>query len=220
MILRVLGSIYAKSEPSARQMLILGLCYLALSFSYSFIGFLHPEPTTFLPEYTYSSFTLEILGHFAFGVIATLPLLDLDLALLGGACAVLIDSDHVLDSLNLGVSGRPDHSILFVLISMLVMFALVRKVGLSRSTQVKIMFLAPAIVLNHLSFDVFAGGGSTFQLLIPFSFQSIALSYGAWYPLLLAAMMFSALGCLSSKHWGENNRREKIRSKELEIQQT
>jgi hypothetical protein len=174
--------------------------YLAIAATYSLVALLHYQPVSSLPEYTYSSFALEILGHFAFGTIAALPLLDLDFALIGGACAVLIDSDHILDALNLGVSGRPDHSIMFAFVSAALLFLVARKMNFSRLRQIKTIFLGPMIVLAHISYDIlYARGPSTFQLFIPFNFQEVTLPYSDWYILLFEAIMVSAVAYLVSR---------------------
>jgi hypothetical protein len=203
-----LKSLSSPISSHLRTVIAVALCYVCFAFAFSFIGFLHPESASFLPEWTYSSFGIEILGHFAFGFAAALPMLDLNIAILGGTCSVLIDSDHILDSLNIGVSGRPDHSISFILFSAIFLFVLGRsKLNVfSKSSKVKLVALAPVVVINHVSYDIFASGGSgsSFPLLIPFSYMQIPFSYGDWYTLFIAALIISGLGYLVSKRLSYN----------------
>lgn len=95
--------------PSFKKLSLIAIFYAVLSFAYSTIGFLHPQIAPHYHEYIGLRLVTEILGHFSFGFIAAIPLLDLQMALLTGTGAVLIDSDHFLSALNFDVSGRPDH---------------------------------------------------------------------------------------------------------------
>ena len=197
-------------KPKLRRFAIFAVAYVSIAFSYSFIGFLHIQPLSFVPEYTYASFTIEILGHIGFGLVAALPLLDFELILLGGASAVLIDTDHFLSSLKFGVSGRPDHSVFFILVSAVLLVLIARQMNLSKQSQIRLAFLAPAIVMSHIAYDLFAAGGtSTFPLFVPFDFQELALPYSDWYVLLIGAITLTAIGYLVSKRF---EKRELIQS--------
>ena len=205
-----------------RFVIILSVCYTAISFGYSFIGFAIRQPTVHFHEYTPSRFFLEVGGHFAFGVIAALPLMDISLMLLAGAMAVGIDSDHILGALNLSISGRPDHSFLYAIISAFFLVLIAKRVvpngavngkkGQERDKKRgrkeimirKILLVPPITLLAHISFDIFAayrifpsvppGGGASFPLFVPFSFQTVQFGYSAWIWFEITALVIAVVG--------------------------
>ena len=69
-------------------------------------------------------------------------------------------------------------------------------------------FVAPVVLLAHLSYDVFAASGTTFQILIPFSYQEYYFPYYTWLILEAAAVFVSLLGLQFSKVY---SRQEKQR---------
>ena len=180
-------------------MVAIALFYTVLSFSYSFVGFLHYQPGSHFHEYAFAKLAIEIGGHFIFGFAAAIPLLDFGVAILAGSLAVLLDSDHILSALNFPVSGRPDHSLLFMLVSTLLILYLGSRMRLSRNLILKLVFVGPVTLLAHISYDVFAASGSTFQLLIPFDFAQIYLPYYAWAVFEAAALLLSFLGLYLSR---------------------
>lgn len=186
------------SRRRFEALIVIAAFYTVLSFAYSFVGFLHYQPGSHYHEYALGKLTLEISGHFLFGVIAALPLLDVGLALLTGSLAVLIDIDHVLSALNYDVSGRPDHSILYVAVSALFIFYAGKRSRLSEVTTTKLAFVAPIAVLAHFSFDVFASSGTIFQALIPFSFQRFYFPDFTWAILEAVALLVSCLALYAS----------------------
>lgn len=160
--------------------------FAIFAFAYSFIGLLHPQ-LIHLHEYSLTSSVVEVGGHIAFGVLVTLPLWNLRYALLGGGVAIFIDSDHVLGALNVPVSSRPDHSILFVLASTAFIYAILRKNGgMGNADAVKASAVVAGAFLAHLSYDVFAavsvfgGAGYAFPLYVPFSFALVPMPYYSW----------------------------------------
>ena len=183
--------------------ILFALAFVALSFLYSFTGFVFNEPTLHLHEYSLSSFVFEIGGHFLFGAVAALPLLDFELSILAGLCAVLIDSDHILGTLNLNLVNRPDHSILFVVVATVYSYLVARRYfrGTGRVRIVKVAAVIPVAILAHLSYDVlaaqllFAGRGSSFPLFIPFSFELVPFGFWTW-PAFEASALFLSLVCL------------------------
>lgn len=192
-----------------RKIAILAIFYAALSFAYSFIGFIHPEPSPAF-EFGTSRLLIEILGHFVFGFVAAIPLLDFELSALTGALAVLIDSDHILSTLNLPVSGRPDHSILYALVSLIALVYIGTRLGLDLSTITKLAFIAPITVLSHVSYDVFAGTGASFPLFVPFDFGGITLPDYSWLILEGAATILSIVAYYVARKYGA----EKLLKKE------
>ncbi len=194
--------------PHFKKIVLLGLFYAALAFLYSAIGFLHPEASHF-HEYTGTKFAIEVLGHFSFGFIASIPLWDLEISLLTGAAAVLIDTDHVLSALCINISGRPDHSFLFVLVSAVILFYFVERSNFPKISLIKFMFFAPIVVFSHISYDIFAvplGSSSSFQLLIPFSFELVTIPYDYWILFEAVALILSFVGYFLANRFGEEKK--------------
>jgi hypothetical protein len=182
-------------------LILLALFYAALSFAYSLTGFLHFEPASHVHEYSPSKLAIEVLGHFAFGFLASLPLFDFDLSLLTGSLAVLIDSDHILTALGFPVVGRPDHSILYAVVSLIALVAIGRKLNLPKQVLVKLAFVAPITVLSHIAYDVFASTGPTFPLFVPFDFGEIYIPYEFSYLLEALAFLLALLGYFVSRKY-------------------
>jgi len=159
--------------------------FALFAFAYSFVGFLHPQ-SIHLHDYSIPGAFVEVGGHILFGLLVAVPFLDLRLLLLSGSFAVLVDSDHILGALNLPVASRPDHSIVFILASSVFVYALSRRARLDRQTSAKVVTLAPAALLSHLSYDVlaavgiFGGAGYAFPLLAPYSFAPITMPAYSW----------------------------------------
>lgn len=187
--------------PGFRKLLFLAIFYAVLAFAYSTIGFLHPQIAPHYNEYNGLRLVTEIVGHFSFGFIAAMPLLDLQLALLTGTGAVVIDSDHILSSFGFNISGRPDHSFLFIFVSAAILFLMAKRYGgFTKSFLAKFAYFAPIVLFSHIAFDIFAGGPQ-FQLFIPFSFETFTLPNRYWIVFEALALLLSCLGYLSSLRW-------------------
>ncbi|MGI0090118.1 MAG: hypothetical protein ACREBS_00270 [Nitrososphaerales archaeon] len=195
-----------KYLPNLKKIALLAIFYAGLSFAYSMIGFLHPEIGSHYHEYLAPRLLIEIAGHFSFGFIAAIPFLDLELSLLIAAGAVLIDTDHILSALNLNVSGRPDHSFFFVFVSAAILIWMAVRFGFVKSFLIKMLYFAPVVVFSHISYDIFTAPGSSFQLLIPFSFESLTLPYYYWIIFETAALILSYTAHLSSRRWGQRSK--------------
>jgi len=182
----------------------IAIFYAALSFAYSFIGFLHYEPGSHFHEYSGARLAVEVGGHLLFGFIAAIPFLDLRISLLTSGLAILIDVDHILSALNFDVSGRPDHSIMYAIISSLFIVYLATKLRLSKQVRIKLAFVGTVTILAHLSYDVFAAQGSSFQIFIPFSFQSVSFGFDSWVYLEAAALVVAFLGLLFARRFGRS----------------
>jgi hypothetical protein len=188
-------------DKRIRKIIILALFYAGLSLAYSLMGFIQPTPVE-PAEYSPSRLIVEISGHFIFGLLASLPLLDLQLNLLTGALAVLIDSDHSLATLGFPVTGRPDHSILYAIVSLVALVYVAKKMGFDNSTLIKIAFIAPITLLAHISYDVFVGPGPGFPLLVPFDFSVYTLPSYFSYVLEIAAFLLSIVAYFVSRKYG------------------
>lgn len=157
-------------------------------------------------EYTGSKLFIEILGHFSFGFIASIPFWDLEISLLTGAAAVFIDADHILSALGINVSGRPDHSFLFVIVSAIILFYVVMRSNFPNIFLAKFVFFAPVVVFSHVAYDIFAvplGSSSTFQLFIPFSFAEVSFPYNYWILFEALALILSFTGYLFARRFGK-----------------
>jgi hypothetical protein len=174
------GFLIFESRKKFVLILTIALFYTGLSLFYSLIGFLYYQPGSHYHEYQLGKLAIEIGGHYLFGFLAALPLLDLDLALLTGALAILIDVDHVLSALGFNISGRPDHSILFLIVSTAFITYISVRMGVPQKLFTKLAFVGAIALFAHLSYDVFAQSGTTFQLFIPFSYQEVAISDYSW----------------------------------------
>jgi hypothetical protein len=197
-------SLVRKHVPHLRKIILLAIFYAALAFLYSSIGFLHPEVSHF-HEYTGPKLFIEILGHFSFGFIASIPFWDLEISLLTGVAAVFIDTDHILSALGLNVSGRPDHSFLFVIVSAIILSYVVMRSNFPNSFLAKFVFFAPVVVFSHIAYDIFAvplGSSSTFQLFIPFSFTEVSFPYDYWILFEALALVLSFAGYLFARRFG------------------
>lgn len=190
-------------RPRNLKILVLfSLAYLALSFGTSFLGFLSPQAPFPLHQYSPSHFLEEVGGHFIFGVLAALPFLDIDLILLCGTFAVLIDSDHILEALGFYVSGRPDHSIFYAAFSFVILYYIARKMKMGNEREIKFGLLGAVVLLAHVAFDIFAayglfyGGGYYFPLLAPFSFSAVSFPFDYWIVLEILAFALALLGSI------------------------
>ncbi|MHB1908606.1 MAG: hypothetical protein ACYCQJ_07005 [Nitrososphaerales archaeon] len=192
-------SLVQKYLPNLRKAILLALFYAGLAFAYSFIGFLHPEVSSHYHEYIAQKLFIEIVGHFSFGFIASIPFFDIEVSLLTGSAAVLIDTDHILSALDFNVTGRPDHSFLFFLVSATALIYVAQRMGLPKSFITKLAFVAPVVLFSHISYDIFSGTGSTFQLFIPFSFQTFDLPYYFWIVFEIIALGLSTTQFIYSR---------------------
>jgi hypothetical protein len=179
-----------------RALFLVSVAFCASSFAYSFVGFLSPQPPSGVHHYEepFSKTFVEVGGHFLFGLLAAFPLMQWELILVGGMFAVLIDADHIPSELGLAVGGygRPDHSILYMLLSAVLFYHVGRKVGLG-GRQVSLVLVAA--ILSHLSYDVFYsnGMGGSFPLLVPFNFGLIAFPYWSWPVFEIAGVLLAGM---------------------------
>jgi len=199
-------------------MLAIACFYTGLSLAYSFIGFLYYQPGSHYFEYQGARLLIEIGGHYLFGFIAALPLMDLGISLLTGALAILIDIDHVLSALGYSVSGRPDHSILYLVVSTAFILYVGTKLRLSNELLARLSFVGPITLLAHLSYDVFAANGTTFQILIPFSYQEFFFADWTWIVFESVAVMLAVIGLIVSKQFSRKTRKDQLQITPQNIQ--
>ncbi len=180
----------------AAAVLLVSVAFCAISFAYSFVGFLSPQPPNPLYQYgrSFLDTLVEVGGHFLFGIAAALPLIQWELVLAGGMFAVLIDADHILSELGLPVGGygRPDHSFLYVLLSAVLFYFIGKKAGLGGHQVALVVIVA---VLSHLSYDIFnsSGVGASFPILIPLHFGLIPFPYWSWPVFEITALLLASI---------------------------
>jgi len=186
-----------------RSLIVLSAIYVALAFSYSVLGFFNGLPHGNGSEYTISFLIPEIGGHILFAVVAALPFMDWQLIFLSSVVAVFIDADHLLGIFTtLPYIGRPDHSILFIIVSMAVLVYAAGRLNLSTASQIKIAFVVLVAILSHFSFDVlaaydiFGGGSFFFPLFYPFSSALISFPLYSFVALEAAGIFLAFIGRL------------------------
>ena len=186
----------------------LALVFAFSSLVYSFLALLQTQSRITISDYSPPSLPFEVGGHILFGVVAALPLLDLDLILLGGAMSILIDADHTPVALGLPVSGNPSHSVAFAMLSGLVLLAvsktLFKKESLPPRKQIGLALIGIVVLLAHVSYDVYSGW-YYFQPFIPLSFVVIKLEISNWIILELAAVFTALAGYLSARVFSLSN---------------
>jgi hypothetical protein len=126
------------------------LFFCALSAAFSLLGlFLEPKAPigNLLPGFTIP----EISGHLLWGLVAGAATLSLRYTLMGGAFAVLIDSDHLVGLTHLEAVSRLSHSIFFGIIVLVLTMVLFGK------KDYRLGAVAFSAILAHVSFDIFYG---------------------------------------------------------------
>ena len=108
---------------------------------------------------------------------------------------MLIDVDHILAVIGYSVSGRPDHNLLYLLVSAVLLFIVAKRLGYSSGRLAKVAFVGPIALFSHISYDLYAAGPpySAFPLFAPFSFQNIYLPYSDWLPFEIAGLAVAVL---------------------------
>jgi len=142
-----------------------------VSFAFSAIGGMFPES-----EHTFvignplvvSGITVEhVMGHIFWGAVIGLATLSIRYIVLGGSFAILLDSDHLLQFLDIELVSRMSHSIPFAVVVTIVFFIVLR------GRDLRICAIAFSAVLSHLAFDIFLADvafntTTTFPLYSPF----------------------------------------------------
>ena len=209
--MRMIGFVRARF-----RLIELAVWFTGVAFAFSLLGFVHPEPAAHFHEYAPPKLAVEVAGHFLFGFVAALPFLDLDMCLLLGSMAVLIDIDHLLASIGFGVSGRPDHSVAFAALASLAVPYVALRLGIGREKARRLALVGFVVVMSHIAYDTFSSeyidttSTNSFPLLAPLSFGQVSVP-GTWWPLLeagallmsLAASLLSRRGRAGRKGGGE-----------------
>tara|TARA_B100000029_G_scaffold321149_1_gene313570 strand:+ start:232 stop:843 length:612 start_codon:yes stop_codon:yes gene_type:complete len=172
------------------------IIFAIVSFGFSMIGAFFPES-----EFTVvvgnplvvSSVTYEhVLGHVFWGAIIGLGTLSIRYIIVGGSFAIFLDSDHLLQFLDIELVSRMSHSIPFAIIVTIVFFII------TRGKDIRVCAVAFAAVLSHLAFDVFladvAFGSSTkFPLFSPFTFETLKFQGLDWLGIQIIGVVVVAV---------------------------
>jgi hypothetical protein len=138
------------------------LAYCMLSAAFSFVGTVLPEKTFLISPIEHGSLNIkEIFGHFIWGFVAGMVILRIRYILLGGLFALLIDSDHLVGLMHMSGLPRMSHSIIFAILSLIVLMILFGK------KDYRLGVIAATSVLTHISYDVF-DSEMGFPILTPF----------------------------------------------------
>ena len=159
------------------------IIFAIVSFAFSMIGAFFPES-----EFTFvignplvvSSVTYEhVLGHIFWGAVIGLGTLSIRYIILGGSFAIFLDSDHLLQFLDIELVSRMSHSIPFAVIVSIVFFVILR------GKDIRICAVAFGAVLSHIAFDIFLAdvalnSGTEFPLFSPFTFETVSFQGLDW----------------------------------------
>ena len=170
-------------KDSIKFILKNSIVFALVSFAFSMIGAFFPES-----EFTFvignplvvSSVTYEhVLGHVFWGAIIGLGTLSIRYIIIGGSFAIFLDSDHLLQFLDIELVSRMSHSIPFAVIVSIVFFVILR------GKDIRICAVAFGAVLSHIAFDIFLAdvalnSGTEFPLFSPFTFETVSLQGLDW----------------------------------------
>ena len=183
-------------KDSIKFILKNSIVFALVSFTFSMIGAFFPES-----EFTFvignplvvSSVTYEhVLGHVFWGAIIGLGTLSIRYIILGGSFAIFLDSDHLLQFLDIELVSRMSHSIPFAVIVSIVFFVILR------GKDIRICAVAFGAVLSHIAFDVFLAdvalnSGTEFPLFSPFTFETVSLQGLDWLGIQIIGVLIVAV---------------------------
>ena len=185
------------------------IIFATVSFAFSMIGAFFPES-----EFTIvignplvvSNVTYEhVLGHVFWGAIIGLGTLSIRYIILGGSFAIFLDSDHLLQFLDIELVSRMSHSLPFGVIAVIVFFVI------TRGKDIRICAVAFGAVLSHIAFDIFLAdvafnSDTKFPLFSPFTFETVSFQGLDW--LVIQIIGVSIVAAVSYFH-----KRKEIRFK-------
>lgn len=156
--------------------------FAGLAFFFSVISMLHPDSRIMGNPFEVSMVTPEhIVGHVLWGLIIGVFTLSLRYFLLSGFFPILLDSDHLIQFLNVAIISRMAHSIMFGIFAAIVMIVIFKKLDF------KLAAVAFSSVFIHISFDNFLGSEEEFPLFIPLNFEFIKFQASDWIVFILIA---------------------------------
>ena len=172
------------------------IIFATISFAFSMIGAFFPESEfTFVigNPFVVSSVTYEhVIGHIFWGAVIGLGTLSIRYIILGGSFAIFLDSDHLLQFLDIELVSRMSHSIPFAVIVSIVFFVILR------GKDIRICAVAFGAVLSHIAFDVFLAdvllnSATKFPLFSPFTFEIVSLQGLDWLGIQIIGVSIVAI---------------------------
>jgi hypothetical protein len=172
------------------------IIFATISFAFSMIGAFFPESEfTFVigNPFVVSSVTYEhVIGHIFWGAVIGLGTLSIRYIILGGSFAIFLDSDHLLQFLDIELVSRMSHSIPFAVIVSIVFFVILR------GKDIRICAVAFGAVLSHIAFDVFLAdvllnSATKFPLFSPFTFETVSLQGLDWLGIQIIGVSIVAI---------------------------
>ena len=172
------------------------IIFATISFAFSMIGAFFPESEfTFVigNPFVVSSVTYEhVIGHIFWGAVIGLGTLSIRYIILGGSFAIFLDSDHLLQFLDIELVSRMSHSIPFAVIVSVVFFVILR------GKDIRICAVAFGAVLSHIAFDVFLAdvllnSATGFPLFSPFTFETVSLQGLDWLGIQIIGVSIVAI---------------------------
>lgn len=157
------------------------LVYGSLVATFSILGIFLPE-RLYLDNPLTGGLDIEhILGHIVWGLMVGAASLSLRYFLIAGSFAIIIDTDHLIQFLDIEAIGRMGHSISFGLVSVIVLMIIFGK------KDYLIGAVALAAMLAHISFDTLTGSGN-FPLFVPFYDDMVRFPDSFWFVFLLVGI--------------------------------
>tara|TARA_Y100000590_G_scaffold135597_1_gene155210 strand:+ start:422 stop:1033 length:612 start_codon:yes stop_codon:yes gene_type:complete len=178
------------------------IIFALVSFAFSIIGGLFPSsPHTFIigNPLEVSGITIEhVTGHVFWGAIIGLATLSIRYIILGGSFAILLDSDHLLQFLDIELVSRMSHAVPFAIIVAIVFLIILR------GKDLKLCAVAFSAVLSHIAFDTFLAdiafnSTTSFPLFSPFTFERVELGGLDWLGIQIAGVVIVAFVSYISK---------------------
>lgn len=186
-------------QSSILPILKISLLYCILAVTFAPFGVFIPEKIMLVSPVDALSIN-EIGGHFLFGVLVASVTLSLRYILLSGLFAVLIDSDHWVGLFHFNGVARMAHSLLFGVISALILMAIFGK------KDYKLGIIVFGSLLSHISYDIFVGEHSHFPLFIPFYNHMIGFVKPEWiYFEITAVVVIGIVTLLTSNTLKKQN---------------
>ena len=173
-----------------------------LSFGFSLTGFLFPDSSYIVGNpLIVGNVSLEhIFGHIFFGMIAGAISLSLKYIFVGGAFALLVDADHLLQFLDMEMIARMVHSVPFAIIIAVIMLCIIGK------KDYRLAAISFSAIIAHIAFDIwfhgqiYPGSTSGFPLLSPFTVEIFQFQGLDWlYLEILAIAIVGIIAILDRK---------------------
>jgi len=177
------------------------IVYGLLATAFSVVGIFLPE-RQYLDDPLVGGLDLQhIIGHIVWGLIIGAVSLRLRYFLLAGSFAIIIDSDHLIQLLEIEAIGRMSHSIPFAFLSAIVLMIIFGRKDYLLGVTVF------AAMLAHISFDTLTGSGNL-PLFVLFYNEMVRFPDSFWFVFLLVGITL----VLSAKIFA---RSQSIRKKQL-----